>query len=88
MLHCPALRRYWVHSQSKISQQGDLARMAAVSSYLQGLYSSVVQSFSADAKYSGGENFSASDSRSTGTKYGESHRNSRVTTYVTEGSVV
>lgn len=69
------------------AQQGDLVRMAAVSSYLQGLYSSVVQSFSADIKYSGDENFNATESLSESTRHGQSHRSSMVTTYNTEGSV-
>lgn len=68
-------------------KQGDQVRMAALSSYIQGLYSSVVQSISADMKYSGDSQFNGSSSLSddTRTSWQQSFRTTN--RYVIEPSV-
>jgi hypothetical protein len=68
-------------------KQGDQVRMAAISSYLQGLYSSVVQSVSADVRYSGETQFSGSDSLSEDTRSSWSQSVKNTNRYVIEPSV-
>lgn len=68
-------------------KQGDQVRMAAIGSYLQGLYSSVVQSVSADVRYSGETQFSGSESLSEDSRSSWSQSVKNTNRYVIEPSV-
>jgi hypothetical protein len=74
-------------SNKTYSKQGDQIRMAALSSYIQGLYSSVVQSVSADVRYSGESQFSGSESLSEDTKSAWQSSVRNTNRYVIEPSV-
>ena len=68
-------------------KQGDQVRMAAIGSYLQGLYSSVVQSVSADVRYSGETQYSGSESVSEDTRSAWQQNIKNTNRYVIEPSV-
>ena len=65
-------------------KQGDQVRMAAVSSYLQGLYSSVVQSVSADVRYSGEKQFNGNETMSDSYRSAWNNRFTTTERYIIE----